>query len=168
MTKLDETLERFSADVQARPATLEDLPVLCEMAVLLLAEWKAGLSHFRPEVLTDHIATVMAGPGSAVFVVESEGDAVGMMCCGIAPDDYWDTVLTGALWCMYVRPEHRHQAKYMFALCKSCIEFLKGEGVIKVRTILDTEYQSHISRAQKLFGMKHSYTFDVYDLSLED
>ena len=83
----------MSQQIQLRPVTRDDLPVLAEIQSDPVANDMAAIKRQTPAALIDFLSTWMFLPGTVVRVVLADGEVVGSISCfdsdGMRTVGYW-------------------------------------------------------------------------------
>lgn len=83
----------MSQQVQLRPVTRDDLPVLAEIQSDPLANDMAAIKRQPPAALLDFLSTWMFAPGTVARVILADGEVVGSLSCfdsdGLRTVGYW-------------------------------------------------------------------------------
>lgn len=67
--------------------------------------------------------------GDKVFVAEKSGELAGMVLCGVCNPAPWDLRLSGAIWMLFVKPEHRHDVAVVNQLLYHANRYLTEQNV---------------------------------------
>lgn len=96
------------------------------------------------------------------FIVKKHGIRAGMVCCNVDSSTPWDTRMTGCVWMLYVKPEHRDNPLILNQLLYTAVGWLQSRG-IKEYTI--NAASEHLAKKYvSLFDMKiisHEYVMST-------
>lgn len=90
-----------------RPATIEDLPHIINMAADMHTESRYRTTTFVPGRLGQIAASLMHNPDGFAYVAEQDGELIGCMLAQIMREPWFSLEAVAYEYGVYVKPEHR-------------------------------------------------------------
>ena len=138
-----------------RPATLDDLDVVCDFNARLA--WESEAKRLDDAVLRGGVRALLTDPAKGrYFVAESAGQVVGQLAFTYE----WSDWRNGWFWwiqSVYVHPDHRRHGVFT-SLCRYLEERAVAEkDVIGIRLYVEAENDKAQATYDKLGLMKTTY-----------
>jgi hypothetical protein len=152
--------------IEAGPDHLEDCIALAFDACVSAGLAPEGDMERRGliERLGDRLTKIIYSTEGCVLLAKRDGEAAGIVYCGLTPAEPWQDKPTMALWDIYVVPGSRNDGQVALGLMRAGIGRAITWGVGVMCISLDDKQRKEIERYTKIGGFEFVTTQSVYSL----
>lgn len=156
--------------IEAGPSHLEDCITLAFDACVsagLAPEDESG-RRVLIERLGDRLTKIIYSAEGCVLLAKRDGEAVGILYCGLTPAEAWQSKPTMALWDVYVVPSKRDDGQVALGLMRAGIGKAVDWGAGVMCITIDDRYRKELKRYIEVGGFEFVATQVILSLRIGD